>query len=290
MIQRTFHLHALSALHVGTGQSVGTVDLPIARAKASNLPLVPGSAIKGVLRDELNTLDTKDHKALFGPESTAMESAHAGAIAVGDAHLLILPIRSFAGTVAFATCPFILKHYARDMGFKDNLPAIPKEAAGVGTKSALVLEKKASPKNLDIIALEDLDITATPLPDVEKWAVKIAEALYPGDKTWQAEFTSRFVILPDDIFSFLADTATEIRMRIAIDRNTRIVKNGALWSEENLPAESVLWGVMGISKSRDKDHKKEAEDLSKLLPKGESAIQIGGKHTVGRGLCRLVLA
>ena len=282
MIQRTFHLHALSALHVGTGQSVGTVDLPIARAKASNLPLVPGSAIKGVLRDELNKLDTKDHKALFGPESTAMESAHAGAIAVGDAHLLILPIRSFAGTVAFATCPFILKHYARDMGFKDSLPAIPKETAGVGTKSALLLDKK--------VALEDLDITAATLPDVEKWATKIAEALYPVDKTWQAEFTSRFVILPDDIFSFLADTATEIRMRIAIDRNTRIVKNGALWSEENLPAESVLWGVMGISKSRDKDHKKEAEDMSKLLPKGETALQIGGKHTVGRGLCRLVLA
>ena len=279
MIQRTFHLHALSALHVGTGQSVGTVDLPIARAKASNLPLVPGSAIKGVLRDELK-LPAPDLKALFGPESTAMESAHAGAIAVGDAHLLILPIRSFAGTVAFATCPFILKHYARDMGFKDSLPAI--ETAGVGTKSALLLGNK--------IALEDLDITAATLPDVEKWATKIAEALYPGDKTWQAEFTSRFVILPDDIFSFLADTATEIRMRIAIDRNTRIVKNGALWSEENLPAESVLWGVMGISKSRDKDHKKEAEDMSKLLPKGETALQIGGKHTVGRGLCRLVLA
>ena len=79
-------------------------------------------------------------------------------------------------------------------------------------------------------------------------------------------------------------------MRISIDRNTRIVKKGALWSEENLPAESVLWGVIGISKSRDKTNDKSAEDLAKLLPKDEVTLQIGGKHTVGRGLCRLVIA
>jgi len=41
MLQKTFHLHALSALHVGTGQSVGVVDLPIARSRATHLPLVP---------------------------------------------------------------------------------------------------------------------------------------------------------------------------------------------------------------------------------------------------------
>ena len=45
MQTKIFHLHALSALHVGTGQGVGVVDLPIARAKATNLPLVPGSAL-----------------------------------------------------------------------------------------------------------------------------------------------------------------------------------------------------------------------------------------------------
>ncbi len=282
MIQRHFLLHALSALHVGTGQSVGTVDLPIARAKASNLPLVPGSAIKGVLRDELK-MDAKDHKALFGPESTKADvETHASAIAVGDANLLILPIRSFAGTVAFATCPFILKQFARDAALRDRIPVPAAETANVCTQTELKLGNK--------IALEDLDLTANNNADTQTLATKIAAALYPTDTDWQTEFTKRFVILPDDIFSFLAETATEIRMRISIDRNTRIVKQGALWSEENLPAESVLWGVIGISKSRDATNNKSAEDLSKLLPTGETHLQIGGKHTVGRGLCRLVLA
>ena len=66
--------------------------------------------------------------------------------------------------------------------------------------------------------------------------------------------------------------------------------NGALWTEENLPAETVLWGVLGVSASRKKDEKRLAEELAALLPVDqELSLQIGGKHTVGRGLCRFLL-
>jgi CRISPR-associated protein Cmr4 len=289
MIQRTYLLHALSALHVGTGQSVGTVDLPIARARATNLPLVPGSGIKGVLRDELK-LDHHDLnylKILFGPQNPTNDTAYAGAIAVGDANLLILPIRSFAGTVAFATCPFILKQYQRDILIQTtSVPTLAKETANVVSESVLILKDN---KNKDKIALEDLDLNADISKEAQAWGTHIAKQLYPTDEVWQNEFISRFVILPDDIFSFLAETATEIRMRVSIDRTTRTAQNGNLWSEENLPAESVLWGVMGVSKSRDQNNPKTAEELAKLLPHGEIQLQIGGKHTVGRGLCRLLM-
>ena len=283
MNKRTFHLHALSALHVGTGQGVGTVDLPIARAKASNLPLVPGSGIKGVLRDSLN-LDAAQAKTLFGPNNS-LDPAHAGAFAVGDAHLLLLPIRSFAGTVAFATCPFILRQYARDLGLTLDIPNIAANEAHLSSHSCLLLGR-------DKIALEDLDMTAHSSPRADAWASAIASALYPNDEEWQAQICSRFVVLPDDIFSFLADTATEIRMRIKIDRTTRTVQQGALWSEENLPAETVLWGIMGISPSRNHhdNDKRSADEVSADLKAGESNIQLGGKHTVGRGLCRFILA
>ena len=93
MQTRIFHLQALSALHVGTGQGVGIVDLPIARAKATNLPIVAGSALKGVLRDEAETqlsLNQEQIKTLFGPVDA--DATHAGAVAFGDAQLLLLPI------------------------------------------------------------------------------------------------------------------------------------------------------------------------------------------------------
>ena len=85
MNTRIFHLHALSALHVGTGQGIGAVDLPIARSRATNLPLVPGSALKGVLRDEAKEkwhVSENDIQALFGADSQAdKENIHAGAAA-----------------------------------------------------------------------------------------------------------------------------------------------------------------------------------------------------------------
>jgi CRISPR-associated RAMP protein, cmr4 family len=294
MNTRIFHLHALSALHVGTGQGIGAVDLPIARSRATNLPLVPGSALKGVLRDEAKEkwhLNQDDIQALFGADSQAdKENIHASAAAFGDAHLLLLPIRSFAGTVAFATCPFILQRYARDVrGMLPESPKVPvlKDSASVPDNTVLRVSGSQ-------IALEDLDIGSETGTEAKQWAEHIAAAVYPENtadyQAWREQLCQRFIILPDSTFSFLADTATEIRMRIRIDRETRIVKEGALWSEENLPAESVLYGILAIDKSRYSRNAKSADELSALIPAGETQIQIGGKHTVGRGLCRLVLS
>jgi len=288
MQTRIFHLQALSALHVGTGQGIGVVDLPIARAKATNLPIIAGSALKGVLRDEARVqldLDGTTIQTLFGPSDS--EATHAGAIAFGDAQLLLLPIRSFAGTVAYATCPYILRQYQRDIGGSLDIPQLEVDKARVADGSVLFVLN-------DKMALEDLDIEAYETGLASQWAEQITEQLYPESvaqyEQWRSAVKARFVILPDDIFSFLADTATEIRTRIRIDRDTRVVMNGALWTEENLPAESVLWGVLGVSASRNKDNKKTAEELVTLLPIGkELSLQIGGKHTVGRGLCRLLL-
>lgn len=280
-----FHLNNLTALHVGTGQGVGVVDLPIARSKATNLPIVAGSAIKGVLRDELKSqciLTDKDINTLFGKDKDA---DHAGAVAFGDANLLILPIRSFAGTVAYATCPYVLRQYQRDVGAELTTPPALDGVAHVTNSTVLNVAGNQ-------IALEDLDINSQACGVAQGWAEFIAKQIYPdsvaGCENWREEFINRFVVLPDNIFSFLADTATEIRTRIRINRETRIVENGALWTEENLPAESVLWGVLGVSQARDKSGRT-ADDLAKLLPKDEINIQIGGKHTVGRGFCRLLI-
>lgn len=272
-----FHLHNLTALHMGVGQGVGVVDLPIMRAKATNLPIVAGSSIKGVLRDELN-ITNSDKDTLFGKDKDA---DFAGAVAFGDANLLILPIRSFAGVVAYATCPFILRQYKRDVGGENAVPVLDNNCAFITSDELLIGNQ---------IVLEDLDIVADKQTLADNWAEQIAQAIYPDSDEWQNEFKKRFVILPDGIFSFLADTATEIRTRIRINRETRVVQDGALWTEENLPADSILWGVLGVSESCDKQNKKTADELVALLPTDEINIQIGGKHTIGRGFCRLLIA
>ena len=38
-------------LHPGSGQTANAIDLPVAREKTTNYPVIPGSSLKGALRD-----------------------------------------------------------------------------------------------------------------------------------------------------------------------------------------------------------------------------------------------
>lgn len=288
MLTHIFHLHALSALHVGVGQALGVVDLPVARARATNLPLVPGSALKGVLRDEFAGKDRQ--KVLFGPETIAEGTvAHAGALAFGDAHLLILPVRSLAGISAFVTCPFVLARYAEDLRRAGTAPVDLPPIAEIAEQTALVCDPTCLKAKDNLLILEDLDLTASPGADA--WAKLIAKRVHAGNAKWQEMFAQRFAILSDDDFSFLADTATEVRARIRIDDSRGVVQDGALWYEENLPAETLLWGAIAAGEARDgskRSPKDVMSDFREVLG-AEQTVQIGGKATVGRGLVRLVL-
>ena len=286
MKARLFHLHALSALHCGTGQSVGVVDLPIARAKATKLPIVPGSSLRGVLRETVAIQDdTAAEEALFGPRNiTDSAGAFAGALAVGDANLLALPVRSLGGIVCYATSPFILGRYARDLGRAEkHAPPIPAPACD----QALVAPASANRVD-DKVVLEDVDLAVQEHEAAEKWAQHIADILHAGDKDSQRDVISRFAILPDDVMDFLSETATEVRARVAIDPDTGTAKTGALWYEENLPAESVLWGVLALSSSLRPNDDRSEKDLANLLPKDGPLLQLGGKSSVGHGLVRFL--
>lgn len=285
MKARLFHLHALSALHCGTGQSAGVVDLPIARARATQLPIVPGSSIRGVAREEVTGRDPAAAKALFGPaEIRADQDSFAGALAIGDGHLLALPVRALAGIVCYATSPFILDRYARDRAMA-GLES-PQSPLSVAEGNALVAPGSANRIGNQLV-LEDVDLTVEESGEAKAWAGTIAKAVYPADAAAQDDVVSRFAILPNDVLSFLSETATEIRARIAINNETGVVKKGALWYEENLPAETILWGVYALSESRGNGDRRTADDLAGCLPANGALLQLGGKAGVGRGLVRL---
>lgn len=279
-----FHVHALSALHCGVGQSAGIVDLPIARARATQLPIIPGSSLRGVLRAHLEEQDDALAKTLFGPRTiAATDEIFAGALAVGDASLLLLPVRSLAGILCYATSPFVLRRYAQDRQRANlpapEVPAITGEAAQVTPTSVNCLDNK--------LVLEDLDLSVSKSAKLDAWAKLIATTVFPN-QTDQEDMVSRFALLPDSIFSFLAETATELRTRIAIDDKTGTVKRGALWFEENLPAEAVLWGLYGLSEAND-GSKQTAQALTASFAKAETLLQLGGHAGVGRGLVRLLM-
>lgn len=291
MKTRLFHLHALSALHCGTGQSAGVVDLPIARAKATKLPMVPGSSLRGVLRDEVAR---EDATTLFGPrldlrravvDAASIDgdaNSFAGACAVGDATLLTLPVRCLAGVVCYATSPFILSRYARDL----RRARLHAHDVDLGL-SQVAVPRQSVNRVQDKVVLEDLDLTAKEDDAAAQWANVLAGVAFPDDKHAREDFAMRFAILPNDVMDFLSETATEVRARIAVDPDTGTVKPGALWYEENLPAESLLWGVFAVTASLREGDQRGEDDLAKAVP-SDRLLQLGGKAGVGRGLVRFL--
>ncbi len=105
-----YHLFSHTILHCGAGQSVGIVDQPIARERASYLPIVPGSTVRGVLKAHVSDTESAASalhglsESLFG--ASASSNGQAGALSITDAHLLLLPVRTVYGILAYATCPF----------------------------------------------------------------------------------------------------------------------------------------------------------------------------------------
>ncbi|ABX03224.1 MAG TPA: type III-B CRISPR module RAMP protein Cmr4 [Herpetosiphon sp.] len=267
-------VHALSPIHAGTGQSVDVIDLPIAREKATNLPYIPGSSIKGVIRD-VSPASESLKKQLFGDVEQAGDAIFA------DQRLLLLPIRSLYGTFAWVTSPYVLSRFAREAQTSNLwLPEIKRsELALISQNSVLSYQQK--------VYLEDLDLEATPGADA--WAGWLAKQLFPDKPDWQTILQERLCIVPDEIFNFLVTTATEITARIRLDDNTKVVTKGGLWYEEALPAETILAGIVAIN-----DQKRSAnrdQVITAIIEvANQGIIQLGGNATVGCGLCQLTIA
>ncbi len=277
---KNYHLFNLSILHCGTGQSLGSIDQPIARDTATQLPLVPSSSVRGVLRDAITDERGKElAELLFGPLniSTNLDS-FSGALSIGDAHLLVLPVRAMQGVVAYATCPFILKRYRRDLALTIDIPN-PEENIALHTEGNC--NKVQKPKHL--IILEDLDLNPKHDQEADRWAELIGNTVFSDDAEAKNDFFKRFLILPDAVFVYLSQTATEVRTRIRIQPETGVVDDGALWTEENLPSESIFWGVYAIADSHKKDDETKAEQLAENIPQ-KTLLQIGGNAGIGCGL------
>ena len=283
-------IHAISPLHAGTGQSAGPIDLAIAREKATGIPYLPGSSIKGVLRDRCEARGGETTK-LFGPP-TDKAGDQAGALMFGDARLVFLPVRSFAGTFAWVTSPLLLGRLSRDLAETGRERRPPVEIAqtqwcAVSPTTKLTLQQK--------VILEELDLTvdAGLGAEINSWAALLAPLLEPTDIK-EADLQKRMCIVSDDVMSFLLQQATEVTARIRLDPETKTVVDGQLWYEEALPAEAILASlVLALPPKATQMTGQQAIDGLGLVVEenGQSkAIQFGGKATVGRGLCRVALA
>lgn len=292
MTARLTFVHALSPLHAGTGQGAGVIDLPIAREKATGLPFLPGSSLKGTLRA---CCDVKECAQVFGPDMLALESEsnYASSAQFSDQRLLLLPIRSLAGTFAWVTSPYVLRRLMRDIADAEvtppkevGIPTIPDTdtCAVVNTQSKITIDTTVYLEDLDLKAqIDDATDDAT-----SEWAKWISERVFPNDESWQQMLRERMCVVHDDVFNFMIDTATEITARIKLKDDAKTVQDGGLWYEEALPAETILSGIVLATPMKVSGITAD-EVFTVLTGLTGKTLQFGGKATVGRGMCRVQL-
>lgn len=288
MSSAIFYIHALSPLHMGTGAATGTIDLPHAREAASDLPNVPGSGIKGVWRDQFPR-GTDETNRLFGSD-WAQGTRDQAALLFSDAWLLCMPVSSFVGDFAWVTSPMSLARFARERQYSQtdkptpSLPHITADDALV--TNDCILQHQGN------VYLHEHRSQAKPDAQAQAWAELIAKEVFADSADFQKAFIQRFVIVSESELVHLSHVAAHVPMRNALDDN-KTVRDGALWSEENMPAETLFWGTVAADTLQDRDNIIHSADESLAqfvsLTHKTDRLQLGGKASVGRGVCRFVV-
>lgn len=301
-------LYAETPLHPGTGSALGAVDLPVAREKATGLPFVPGSSLKGILRDAArHAHNTNDGVRgplwqVFGGD-TAHASEAAGALAVTDGRLLAFPLRSLAGLFAWTTCPAVLERFVRD-GAVGRLHHPVVEAASALCTAARDLrgnDKKAlvapgSPLRVgEHLVFEEFDYDAV---DSEKVA-ELGAALDSNLGGEEMRMKSHLAVISDNAFAFSTRYATEVSARIKLDSESKTVAKGALFYQEFLPAGTLMAALAmaetprPVAPANGDGHLADAAGvmgyLAEALDSTGNVLQVGGNASIGKGLCSVRL-
>lgn len=309
MKQHVLYLFTRTPLHVGSGNSMGAIDQPIQRERHTRYPIIPGSSIKGVLRDHFERMpetqaavndlfgkgDEKDgHEVgngLAGNEvgngiaadAKKNRAFTAGKISFGEAQLILFPVRSAKGSFALATSALALSRLQRG-----------REAGGAAAQ-ALTVPK--APEDNHCLAGDKL--VMTPLKGGDKGVVLeeyrfAVDAAFPAD--WEKLLCSvlddavlqaaggRFVLLSDGDFSHYAENACQVSQHVRIDDETGTAAEHALFNEETVPSEALFAATLTELRTP----KNGNVVFDKL--RQEQLIQFGGNGTTGLGFCTLKLA
>ncbi len=272
-------LLAQTSIHAGTGSNTGIIDLPIQREGHNGYPCIFGSSMKGALRTRAEAEATAESvKCVFGPSSSDEKIDHAGALMVSDARLLLLPIRSLTSQFKWVTCPAVLQRFKRDAERFDT--KLTFTAPEVTNTNALVPHQT----NDGALFLEEYRFDAK-TENMDTIIAAVAKLMRDDAKV---ELEKQLVIVSDDMFAHLCQHATPVNAHIAIDSATKTVVGGALWYEETLPPETLLYVGLSAAKARAQGAEMKAADILSAVTgmfDKKPWLQVGGNETVGMGWC-----
>lgn len=290
-------LYSESFLHPGAGTSTGAIDLPVQREVHTGYPVIAASGLKGSLRElaEKKLDDQELVNGIFGPEvdKGKQDTAYAGALSVGDAKLLILPVRSFTRTFFWVTCPLAVGRLERDLRIAE--VAVDWEKIEEPLPGAALIPKDCKVE-AEKLFCEELDFKVTQDERVTNLAQSLANQWSASQlgKAYHDKLQGDLAVINNSDFRYLTRFGTQVsaRNKLTSKKTTGKLSNGEegnLWYEETLPPETIFYAPIFAEPAR--GGQTELDSGEKVWEKlkgqilADQLIQIGGNETLGQGWC-----
>jgi CRISPR-associated protein Cmr4 len=257
----------LAPIHCGGEGDLGNI-LEIAREAHTNFPYIPGSSLRGSLRDELLQYKGQDVcDRLFGRELSITAPMGVHQIWFGDARLLWVPMRTLSlqgrDIFSWVSCHSLI----RDRGILSRQPKAIFPDYAVGSRAgiytvadATVEVKKLSPEQEAALAFSGT------------WCQNLGE---PTHKNWQ----ENRIVLPDDDFQVLMEHSLWTQIRNKIDENTGSAE--VFWTDVCIPRDTIFYYAWGYAVQKSNPVTTADYDVMNEVLSG--LIQVGGQANVGRG-------
>lgn len=255
------------------------------------------------------SLSSGEKKALqshFKNGRNESQTSFAGALGFSDARLLLFPVKSMKGVFAWVTCFRVLKQFEKDMQLSNegfHFKGLNEDFLKQDLPQTYLFSPNTTLKVVDKVILEEftfeianelngtvqiVEKEGTSPVDFPDW---LAQHLFGNDGSyWCDKLKTDIVVLPDNDFSDFVNQSTEVITRTKIDNSTGTVAKGALFTEEYLPADSVMYTLALTASEFRKENAigqdKVYEFFSQNLPE---VLQIGGNATLGKGIVRTKL-
>ncbi len=269
-------LLAETFIHPGVGQTSGVIDLPVSREVATDYPFIPGSSLKGALKESLAASDYKpDLDALFGQQEAA------GSFLISDARLLLLPVRSLTGAYKWVTCPHLLERFNRDQS-RTGSSDVPEVPSNPKPTELMQVEAQVTGRNQarSLVFLEERSFRPSSDTLDSNWLRVIGGLI--NHETTKQRLSEQLVVLSDDNFVWFARYGLAVQARNVLDDRTKTSKN--LWYEETLPPDTLMYAMVA-------ERNAETAPLVdiRLCLEDSPWLQVGGNETVGQGWFHVAL-
>ncbi len=304
----TYFIRVLTPMHVGAGEGLGHIDLPIERETHTGFPSIQATAIKGPIRTEeilkiSKGIDESKEKSLrnFAKEKLGIENSDE----LGKASIVekilenIKPeiLREAPGDIMDILNKIIF--LADKLGSKDREGSLAfvdarilffpiKSLKGIFAliTCPYVLERFKRDTNIttflsetsiaddECFVTDNSIITVNNQVVLEEFVLNVKERKIQSQQVFPTVDSKRVAIVHDDMFSHIVKNYTEIQTHIKVDIEKGTVEKGALWTEEYVPAETIFYFKV-ISKN--------GNFIS--MP---DILQIGGNSSTGKGIVEVI--